>query len=202
MREASSSTSTLTVFTGDFLIPWNDLANEAYCSAYYKRSQSQGGLEVDCAPVGGVQVPYEVTENRVGLAGALPPSIGELGPSVTDLRLSYNAITSLPSEIAALTGLRHLNLIFNVITSLPIEFRYVNPSNTCRFYGNMLNSCANIGEYTSCCTGDELLEEDSGQPVENRDLGTSGRYSLLPMGNNCGVIFGTIGPCYGPSRGE
>ena len=35
---------------------------------------------------------------------ALPPSLGELGPSLTWLDLPSNDITSLPTQIGALTG--------------------------------------------------------------------------------------------------
>ena len=52
-----------------------------------------------------------------GLAGALPPSLGDLGLSLTDLYLNYNAITSLPTEIGALTGLEVLKMVGNAITS-------------------------------------------------------------------------------------
>ena len=58
---------------------------------------------------------------RIGLAGALPPSLGELGPSLTELNLFNNAITSVPTELGALTGLTRLDLSENAITSLPTE---------------------------------------------------------------------------------
>jgi len=77
--------------------PWNDLANAAYCQS--------GPLHVECNTVDGVQLPTLVDGANQGLAGALPPSLGELGPSLTYLNLGGNAITSVPTEIGALTGL-------------------------------------------------------------------------------------------------
>ena len=93
--------------------PWDDLASAAYCQT--------ASLYVDCTPVGGVQLPTEVSGIGDGLAGALPPSLEELGPSVTKLQLANNDITSVPTEIGALTGLTRLRLDRNAITSLPTE---------------------------------------------------------------------------------
>ena len=152
--------------------PWNDLANEAYCQS--------GDLRADCAAVDGVKLPTLVStggSSGAGLAGALPPSFGELGPSLTYLNLSSNritslptelgaltgltyldldsiAITSVPSEIAALTGLRVLNLSNNQLTGVPTEFWTVDPSVACALYGNPGVSCANVGAGTSCCDTD------------------------------------------------
>ena len=47
------------------------------------------------------------------------PSLGEVGSSLTVLSLFGNAISSLPSEIAALTSLTYLDLGSNAISSLP-----------------------------------------------------------------------------------
>ena len=147
---------------------------------------------MDCATVGGVRLPTVVGTgfSGGGLAGALPPSLGDLGPSVTYLNLSYNTITSVPTELGALTGLTSLGLSGNAITSVPTElgaltglkflglrnnqltgvpteFRTWGPSQICTLYGNPGFSCANVGAGTSCCTAD----------------------------NSCGeVFFG--GPCY------
>ena len=121
-------------------------------------------------------LPTDVIGSAGGLAGALPPSLGELGSSLTDLLLAFNAMTSLPTEIAALTGLTRLNLDFNAITSVPTElaaltgledlfvggnqltgvlseFRSVDPSEECDLFNNPGFSCANVGAGTSCCTG-------------------------------------------------
>ena len=113
-----------------------------------------------------------------GLAGALPPSLGDLGPSLTELNLRYNdltslptelgaltglrnldlqnnAITSVPSEIAALTGMRYLDLRFNELIGVPAEFRTWGPTFNCYLSNNDLSfSCANVGAGTSCCTMD------------------------------------------------
>ena len=80
--------------------PWSDLASAAYCD-------DESYLEVDCATVDGVQLPTFVSVYFADLAGALPPSLGDLGPSLTVLFLPAKAIISVPAEIAALTGLRN-----------------------------------------------------------------------------------------------
>ena len=113
------------------------------------------------------------------LAGALPPSLGELGPSLTSLYLSGNAITSVPTELAALTGLRILDLRGNQLTGVPAEFRTVDPyddyddSDSCYLSDNPEFSCANVGAGTSCCTGGD------------------GQFG----GNGCGEGL-SGGPCY------
>ena len=55
------------------------------------------------------------------LTGALPAGLGDLGPALKSLGLDYNAITSLSTELGALTGLTYLYLSNNTITSLPTE---------------------------------------------------------------------------------
>ena len=95
--------------------PWDDLANAAYCQT--------GSLYVGCAPVGGVQLPTNVEWDNAGLAGALPPSLGDLGSLLPYLYLTENAITSVPTELGALTGLVDLYLHNNAITSVPIGFQ-------------------------------------------------------------------------------
>ena len=55
------------------------------------------------------------------LTGALPAGLGDLGPALKSLGLDYNAITSVPTELGALTGLVNLNLYGNAISSLPSE---------------------------------------------------------------------------------
>ena len=128
------------------------------------------------------------------LSGALPPSLGDLGPSLWSLVLWNNAITSVPTELGALTGLRYLKLSDNAITSVPTElgaltgltflrldsnqltgvptdFRTWGPSEICWLFDNPGFSCANVGAGTSCCTGD------------------------VQFGNNCGEGL-SGGPCY------
>ena len=128
--------------------PWNALATAAYCQA--------GSLEVDCATVDGVQLPTSVYSglSGAGLAGALPSSLGELGPSLTSLDLALNTITSVPAELAALTGLAVLFLDANQLTGVPAEFRTWGPSSNCLLSDNPDFSCANVGAGTSCCTAD------------------------------------------------
>ena len=56
------------------------------------------------------------------LAGALPPSLRDLRPSLTVLDLYTNGIASVPTEIAPLTGLQDLtlNLNLNGLTGFPL----------------------------------------------------------------------------------
>ena len=68
------------------------------------------------------------------------------------LLLNENAITSLPSELGALTGLTYLDLDRNKLTGVPEEFRTVNPSSHCALSVNPGFSCANVGAGTTCCT--------------------------------------------------
>ena len=162
------------------LSPWNDLANKAYCQ--------EGSLIVECTTVDGVQLPTYVDGAGNGLAGALPPSLGDLGPSLTSLGVFENAITSVPTELGALTGLEELVLSSNAITSVPSElatltglvglalesnqltgvptdFRTFNPSGGCFLYGNPGFSCANVGAGTTCCIAENNCGEGlSGGP--------------------------------------
>ena len=57
------------------------------------------------------------------LAGALPPSLRDLRPSLTVLDLYTNGIASVPTEIAPLTGLQDLTLALNLngLTGFPME---------------------------------------------------------------------------------
>ena len=56
------------------------------------------------------------------LAGALPPSLRDLRPSLTVLDLYTNGIASVPTEIAPLTGLQDLTLALNLngLTGFPM----------------------------------------------------------------------------------
>ena len=107
-----------------------------------------------------MKLPASVDGYNDGLAGALPPSLGELG-LLTLLRLRFNAITSLPTELGALTGLTSLDLGSNQLTGVPTEFRTVNPSIFCRFSGNPGFSCANVGAGTSCCTSTNCVDVET-----------------------------------------
>ena len=100
---------------------------------------------------------------------------------MTYLNLDGNDFTSVPSELAALTGLAYLYLDYNQLTGVPTEFRTWGPSGACysgRNPGFMSASwafsCANVGAGTSCCTG---------------QLDTYNR------NNNCGEGL-PGGPCY------
>ena len=129
--------------------PWNDLRSNAYCNMgvqgdydYY----AEGGLlRVKCATSDGVQVPVFINGVGAGLAGALPPSLGDLGPSLTFVDLGGNPqvpshISSLPTEIGALTGLVTLDLDFNDLTSLPTEVGALTGLKVLGLYDNAITS--------------------------------------------------------------
>ena len=101
----------------------------------------------------GALLPTGLPWSGRGLAGPLPPSVGDIGPLLQSLQLANNAITSLPSEIADLTGLTELYLDENKLTGVPADFQTVDPSTAC-FLGqdDPSFSCANVGFGTSCCT--------------------------------------------------
>ena len=73
-----------------------------------------------------MQLPTLVGAANQGLAGALPPSLEDLGPSLTmlvdacrPLDLYTYGIASVSTEIAALTGLQDPTLAFNDLTGSP-----------------------------------------------------------------------------------
>ena len=141
-----------------------------------------GGLtvrnsQVKCETVDDVKLPKDVEASAyTDLAGAVPTSVGDLGPSLTRLTAERNEISSLPTEIGALTALTSLNLNDNLLTTLPAEiaaltslqllylndnqiagelpeeFRTFNPSTACYMQGSNSFSCANVGASTTCCT--------------------------------------------------
>ena len=88
---------------------------------------------------------------NVNAITSLPTELGAL-TGLTSLTLEYNAITSVPTELAALTGLSYLYLGSNQLTGVPTEFRTVDPSIVCALSGNPNFSCANVGAGTACCT--------------------------------------------------
>ena len=96
------------------------------------------------------------------LAGALPPSLRDLRPSLTVLDLYTNGIASVPTEIAPLTGLQDLTLALNLngLTGFPMgtpnhvpdlrPSRYWDLSRNVGYYENEDGfSCAKIGAGTS-----------------------------------------------------
>ena len=64
------------------------------------------------------------------LACALPPSLRDPRPSLTVLDLYTNGITSVPTEIAPLTGLQDLTLALNLhgLTGFPMGTPHHVPS--------------------------------------------------------------------------
>ena len=84
---------------------------------------------------------------------SLPSNIGAL-TGLTVLSLNVNAITSVPTELGALAGLQVLGLQNNQLTGLPTEFRTWGPSGFCYLSDNPGFSCANVGAGTACCTAD------------------------------------------------
>ena len=55
------------------------------------------------------------------LTGALPPSLGDLGPEVIFFKVAYTPVTSMPTEIGLLTGLTWLSFSSTQIASIPTE---------------------------------------------------------------------------------
>ena len=87
------------------------------------------------------QLPTGITSfSGAGLTGALPPSLGELGPSLTFLNLPRNAITSLPTELAALTGLQVLDLDSNRLAAVPTELGALTSLRTLRVSENLITA--------------------------------------------------------------
>merc|ERR1711908_131192 len=85
---------------------------------------------------------------------SVPSELGALtGLKILDLS-NNQAITSVPSELAALTGLAALALDNNQLTGVPTDFRTLGPSNFCDLSSNTGFSCANVGAGTTCCTAD------------------------------------------------
>ena len=134
--------------------PWKNLANKPYCQT--------GSLQIGCTADGAIQVPGSILGIDVGLAGALPPSLGEL-TSLSVLDLPRNALTSVPTEIGALGPWVSVSLAGNSIAELPTEFRSVSPTgppppgtdNACELeaqVGDPGGLCDNVGVDTSCCT--------------------------------------------------
>ena len=180
-------------------VPWADLASAAYCQI--------GDLTVDCATVDGVQLPTYVNGYNVGVAGALPPSLGELGPLVTNLYLGTNAITSVPTELGALTGLRNLALDFNAITSVPTEIGALTGLEILVLYNNAITSLpteigaltgltilrldnnaitsvpTELGALTSLFTLDLYANQLTGVPTEFRTWGPSQGCTLFANPN-------------------
>ena len=102
------------------------------------------------------------------LAGALPPSLRDLRPSLTVLDLYTNGIASVPTEIAPLTGLQDLTLALNLngLTGFPMgtphhvpDLRPVARCDLSRNVGYYENedgfSCAKVGASASGCTSDK-----------------------------------------------
>ena len=67
------------------------------------------------------------------VVGPLPPSLRELASSLTYLDLTNSALTLLPTELGALTGLDVLDLGANQLMGVPAEFRTWGPSKPLRF---------------------------------------------------------------------
>ena len=108
--------------------PWNNLTSASYCNgpAPDNNMLLPDGLAVTCVTVGGVQLPttlgtYLGVSVSAGLTGAVPPSVGDLGPLLKFVNLFNNTISSLPTEIGVLVGLTSLKLRNNDISSLPTE---------------------------------------------------------------------------------
>ena len=168
--------------------PWNDLANTAYCQydpVPYKI------FSVGCATVGGVQLRTLVQGVSVGLMGALPPNLRDLGPSLTKLDLRENAITSLPTELGALTGLTELWLGQNAITSVPTELGALTGLTSLGLYRNAITSVpSELGALTSLEELDLSDNQLTGVPTEFRTLDPSG---FCDLSDNPGFSCANVG---------
>ena len=72
----------------------------------------------------GVSLPETVIARSVGLSGQVPSSLGDLGPSLTELDLEGNSMIggSVPTGVGLLGGLEILNLKLNSVNGvLPTE---------------------------------------------------------------------------------
>ena len=175
--------------------PWDDLANTAYCQ--------EGSLYVECATVGGVRLPTIVTTgfSGGGLAGALPPSLGELGPLLTELFLDRNAITSVPTELGALTGLTFLGLDSNAITSVPTELGALTGLLQLDLDSNAITA---VPSELAALTGLEVLDLSgnllTGVPTEFRTWGPSFYCGLYGnQGFSCANVGAGTRCCTGKS---
>ena len=152
--------------------PWNDLTSNAYCNMEddydYVPYYAEGSpLKVKCATSDGVQVPVYIYGFGAGLAGALPPSLGELRPPLTYLGLLNNAITSVPTEIGALTGLTWLDLDSNDVTSVPTELGALTGLKTLSLGSNDLTSVpTELGSLTALFTLSLMNNKLSSVPSE------------------------------------
>ena len=101
--------------------PWNDLPDMGYCTDFNPSRDGPGILQVACVRSGAVQLPLAVDGTRSGFAGAVKSSVGDLGPELTYLGIDNNAVTSVPTEVGALTGLTELDVKRNDLASMPTE---------------------------------------------------------------------------------
>jgi leucine-rich repeat protein SHOC2 len=118
-------------------------------------------------------VPYEVKSYAgAGLAGALPASIGDLGPELDELTLDTNAITgAVPDEIGLLTGLTTLSLSVNQITSIPTTIGdLANLVNLYLSHNAIQTVPAEIGQLTSLKRLRLSYNDLTGVPVTFRTL--------------------------------
>ena len=154
--------------------PWDDLTAQDYCVGVPPQlSPPPSGLYVDCVEVGGVRLPAYISGYDAGLAGALQPSVGDFGSSLTQLKLAENpgllppteigaitsledlglwgnSFTSLPSEIGALTGLTALDLEKNALPSLPTELAALTSLGSLALGNNgFISLMTDIGALTS-----------------------------------------------------
>ena len=175
--------------------PWDDLSNGPSCQA----GLPDQAFQVYCATVDGVQLPMIVFSGYLGsgagLTGALPPSLGDLGPSLTYLPLYAEAITSVPPEIGALTSLEVLGLGGNSITAVPAEIGALTSLTELDLNDNALTSLpTELGALTVLRYLDLSNNQLTGVPAEFRTVSPSEGCFLLSndLGFSCANIgFGT-----------
>merc|ERR1711924_34223 len=92
--------------------------------------------------------------------------MGELGPSLALLGLSTNFITSVPTEIGALTGLRVLDLGDNRIASPPSEVGALTSLEYLYLGNNFSDGCP--GRVPDCRPNGQVLVRQPGIQLRQR----------------------------------
>ena len=116
------------------------------------------------------------------LTGALPAGLGDLGPAMGWLGLSSNAITSVPTELGALTGFAYLDLSSNQISELPTELGALTGLTYLVMTGNVLTA---VPTEIAALTGLKFLSLD-GNAVTSvpTEIGALTALTFLDFSNN------------------
>ena len=146
-----------------------------------------------------MQLPRAVGGSSLGLAGALPPSLGELGPSLTYLALYAEAITSVPPEIGALTSLEILELVDNAITLVPTEIGALTALTKLALSSNNIASVpTELAALTGLTWLDLTYNQLTGVPTDVRTVNpTDSCYLLGNPGFSCANVGAGTTCCTG-----